>query len=84
MQPGDSLFVYTDGIPESCNASKEMFGTDRLADTLNENPEAGPETQIRYVYKAVTKFADDEPQFDDITMLALRYNGPQAGENERV
>lgn len=35
MEPGDRLFVYTDGVPEAADASEEMFGTDRMIRALN-------------------------------------------------
>ena len=76
LRPGDCVFVYTDGIPEANNGAGEMFGEDRLVATLNEAPDAAPEALIRHVCGAVERFADGAPQFDDITMLCLRYNGP--------
>ena len=70
--PGDCLFVYTDGVPEATNAAGEMFGEERLADTLNRNADADPETLIRSVYNAVNLFVGNAPQFDDTTMLCYR------------
>ena len=52
-----------------------MFGEQHLEDTLNRNAEAGPEELIRRVHDEVNRFADDAPQFDDITMLCLKYHG---------
>ena len=75
MHPGDCLFVYTDGIPEADNAAAELFGEKRLTDTLNGNADADPEELIRRVHDAVDRFADRAPQFDDITMLCLKYRG---------
>ena len=76
--PGDSVFVYTDGVPEATGAeNKEMFGTERLTATLNQNADADPEKLIHKVYEAVNRFADNAPQFDDITMLCLKYYGSQ-------
>ena len=75
LEPGDCVFVYTDGVPEAVNAGRKMFGGIRLAETLNQFPDATPETLIRYVHDAVDLFADGTPQFDDITMLCLKYNG---------
>ena len=40
MNPGDCLFVYTDGVPEADNALHEMFGEERLVDTVNQDPGA--------------------------------------------
>ncbi len=75
LQAGDCLFVYTDGVPEAINEAEKMFGEERMIRTLNEDPDAGPEELIRRVHGAVDRFADHAPQFDDITMLCLKYRG---------
>ena len=77
LAPGDSVFVYTDGVPEATNAAGDMFGEERLTQTLNRNPDAQPEELIRRVHGAVDAFAGGAPQFDDITMLCLKYHGNQ-------
>ena len=75
LHPGDCLFVYTDGVLEASNPGKEMFGEKRLAEVLNRNADAEPEEIVRYVHDEVNRFADSADQFDDITMLCIRYNG---------
>ena len=75
MKPGDSLFVYTDGVTEARNAEQEMFGEARLETVLNLERDAEPEKVIDNVRNAVNSFVMDAPQFDDITMLALKYYG---------
>ncbi len=75
MRPGDCLFVYTDGVPEAANAKSEMFKEEGLIRTLNVDADAGAEALIRRVHEAVDRFADGTPQFDDITMLCLKYMG---------
>ena len=75
MQPGDCLFVYTDGVPEATNEKSEMFKEEGLIRTLNVDADAGAEALIRRVHEAVDRFADGTPQFDDITMLCLKYLG---------
>ena len=74
------MFVYTDGVPEATNMAQELFGEERMLKTLNRNPDAGPEEIIRFMHKAVDRFAGGAPQFDDITMLAIKYFGPQKQE----
>ena len=73
--PGDSLFVYTDGVPEATDADNELFGCDRMLEALNKQPDAEPETILRNVKEAVDAFVGSAPQFDDLTMLGFRYNG---------
>ena len=75
LSPGECLFVYTDGIPEAVNASEKFFGEERLTAALNESKASDPEEIIRRVGRAVTRFTEQTPQFDDITMLCYRYNG---------
>ena len=78
LQPGDEIFLYTDGVTEATNAQEELFGEDRLQELLNANRDAGVEVLCRRVKEGVDAFADGEPQFDDITMLALKYKGVPA------
>ena len=77
LNPGDSLFVYTDGVPEATNIRNELFGNERMLDALNRDPDAEPETLLRTVRQEVDEFTGEAPQFDDITMLGLKYLGPQ-------
>ncbi len=75
MQPGSTLFVYTDGVPEASDSSNNMFGTERMLDSLNEVCESSPEDIIRHVRTSIDEFTRDGTQFDDLTMLCIRYNG---------
>ena len=74
LNPGDCLFVYTDGVPEANDSSENMFGEQRMLDALNQRPDATPEELIGTVHEAVRQFRGDAPQFDDITMLCFRLN----------
>ena len=75
LHPGDSLFVYTDGVAEATNAQNELFGTDRMLQALNRNPDAMPEEVLSNVMDGINAFVAGAQQFDDITMLCLKYNG---------
>ena len=74
LEPGDRIFVYTDGVPEANDASNNMFGTDRMIAALNEAAET-PEDVLKNVREAVDEFTAGVEQFDDLTMLCLEYNG---------
>ncbi|MCR5794614.1 MAG: serine/threonine-protein phosphatase [Solobacterium sp.] len=76
LEPGAALFVYTDGVPEATDADKQMFGADRMLEALNAEPYASPEKLLKNVHDAADAFAGEEPQFDDLTMLCVRYYGP--------
>jgi sigma-B regulation protein RsbU (phosphoserine phosphatase) len=72
LEHGGTLFLYTDGVPETTDSDNVMFGTDRMLEVLNREPEADASQVIHNVYEAVKKFAGDAPQFDDITMMAVK------------
>ncbi|MBQ1878242.1 MAG: SpoIIE family protein phosphatase, partial [Erysipelotrichaceae bacterium] len=75
LNPGDALFVYSDGVPESTSSEKELFGLDRMLDSLNRNINLPLDQLLSGLKKDIDDFVGEAPQFDDITMLALRYNG---------
>ena len=75
LKPGQTLFLYTDGVPEATTANDEQFGADRMIEALNKKKDAAPEELIRHMLRTVCDFDGDYPQFDDITMLAFRYQG---------
>ena len=75
LNSGDTLFIYTDGVTEATNEANELFGTDRLLSTLNEVRTKSSHEILNHVHENIRGFVLDAPQFDDITMLSLRYNG---------
>ncbi len=81
LHPGDTLFVYTDGVTEATNADNQLFGTDRMLEALNKEPDASPQRLLRNVRNGINRFVGSAPQFDDITMLALRYFGSEEAQN---
>ncbi len=72
LEPGDLVFLYTDGVPEATNAGNDMYTTQRLEELLKEHYEEDPETLLSSVRADVDDFVAGAPQFDDLTMLALR------------
>ncbi len=75
LNPGDSIYVYTDGVAEATNISEELFGEERTLKALNSDPGASPDVLLGNVKKAIDDFVGDAPQFDDITMLGFTYFG---------
>ncbi len=75
LVPGDSLFVYTDGLCEATNAREELFGGDRAIEALNREPGAEPRRILDNVSAAVNEFVGVAEQFDDLTMLCMTYYG---------
>ena len=77
LKKGDSIFVYTDGVAEATDANNQLFGTDRTLEALNSIPADATQKEVLLgVRAAVDAFVKEAPQFDDLTMLGLRYNGP--------
>ncbi|MBR3225563.1 MAG: SpoIIE family protein phosphatase [Atopobiaceae bacterium] len=80
LYPGDSLFVYTDGVPEATSDDEELFGNDRMLEALNKNPDADAKEVLANVTEGIEKFVAGAEQFDDTTMLCVRYLGPDEDE----
>ena len=83
LDPGAKVFLYTDGVAEATDAKNQMFGTDRMVQALRTRENGSPEEIQAAVRCAVQEFVDTAPQFDDLTMLCLQYNGPQPSFAER-
>jgi len=82
LAPGDTLFLYTDGISEAMNRKGDTFDEERLEHVLAEGPEEPIGTVIDNVTNALDAFVGDAPQSDDITCLALRYLTAKAHTDE--
>ena len=80
LNPGDKLFLYTDGVTEATDANKELFGSGRMIAVLNERKDTSPTQMLEGVRRAVDDFVKEAEQFDDLTMLCLAYKGPDAAE----
>ncbi len=85
LSPGDSIYLYTDGVTEAHNPDKELYGENRLLTFIREH--AGDskahkgnefcEDKCQMILSDVTAFEKDAPQFDDITMMWVRFEGVQ-------
>ncbi len=70
INPGDVLYLYTDGVTEAVNRHEELFSPERLLEYLNTLPEqTKPDSIMKLVEHEVEKFAKGAEQADDITML---------------
>lgn len=81
LKPGDELYVYTDGVAEATDSRNELFGTERMLEALNSHLGGTPDALLAEVKAAIDRFVGEAPQFDDITMLGLRYLGPAKEED---
>lgn len=80
LEPGDRLYLYTDGVTEATNSREELFGDERLQNALNEYMDLPVEQFLPKIKECIDAFVGGANQFDDITMLALDYQSK--GETE--
>ncbi len=71
LQPGDRLFVYTDGVPEATNKEEELYDTDRMLSALNATSSDTVRAGLDALRSDIDRFTDGAEQFDDITMLCF-------------
>ncbi|MBR2716283.1 MAG: SpoIIE family protein phosphatase, partial [Oscillospiraceae bacterium] len=83
LEPGDLLYLYTDGVTEASRADESRYGNERLLTTLSADfgtGDAACRRICRAVRESIDAFTEGEPQFDDITQVCLYYAGaPGAG-----
>jgi len=75
MTPGDMLFMYSDGVTEERNADRELFSEKRLVSVLASTTGDSVENAVRDTVTAVKDFRGDGNQEDDITVLAVQFQG---------
>ena len=75
LYPGDSIFVYTDGVPETVNAQDELFGEERMLSLLNGSKDADMKSLLSSVRKGIDEFAAQPVAYDDITMIGFKFFG---------
>ena len=73
LNPGDRIFVYSDGVPEAINEKEEAYGTARLTARLNRVKNNSQEYILKDILTDIRNFAGSAEQFDDITMLGFTY-----------
>ncbi len=71
LEPGDMIYLYTDGVTEAVNSIPVLYGEERLEGCLQE-ADQDPRSVCKKVTAEVAAFAGDTPQADDITMLCLK------------
>lgn len=82
LNPGDALFLYTDGFPESMNEAGEQFTEQRMLHAMNEEPFDDPKAMDEHIRLRVKEFVGGASQFDDMTALGFFYHGqPEKGQD---
>ena len=80
LNPGDRIFLYTDGVTEATDSSQQLYGEDRLESLLNRCQADTAEEMLADLKNDIDSFVCEAPQFDDITMLMLDFKKRKAGE----
>ena len=75
LSPGETLFLYTDGVTEAFDAEEEMFDDDRLVEAVEGGAALSVDGIVRSVLSKVKAFSGSAPQSDDVTAMAVRYFG---------
>ena len=75
MQPGDILYLYTDGVTEATNAEVQLYGEDNLLKAMNSCEFESMKELCTFIKADVDAFVGEAPQFDDITMVAFKFIG---------
>lgn len=78
LRPGDTLFLYSDGITEAMDEADRPYGEERLAECLAGKQDLGAPDLLAEVTRSIAAFVGDADQSDDITAVVLRYLGPAA------
>lgn len=73
LNPGDTLFLYTDGVTEAESASGSFYGEERLSEALIKYGDLAASEIVNTIRTDINTFVADYPQSDDITMLAVRF-----------
>jgi sigma-B regulation protein RsbU (phosphoserine phosphatase) len=72
LEPGDTLYLYTDGVTEAMNSGRDLFTELRLLEALKKNRDCLPRELLSGIKHEIDSFACGAKQEDDITMLALK------------
>ena len=75
LQPGDSMFLYTDGVSEAMDPDMNMYEESRLEAYLRTATGSSIEDLVQGSIVDLKKHTRDASQSDDITVLTLRYSG---------
>lgn len=72
IEKNDLVVLYTDGFTEAMNENREFYGEERLVDFIKKNQSHSSKELINLILKDVTRFADNMPQHDDMTIVIIK------------
>jgi sigma-B regulation protein RsbU (phosphoserine phosphatase) len=72
LKPGESLLLYTDGLPDAMNPSDQSFGQDRIQHLLEEHRDADPSAILDHIKEAIARHVVPGQPHDDINLILIR------------
>lgn len=85
LEKESTLFLYTDGLTEAENREYELFSENALIENLKQIPDdATPKTTTDLIIRSVKEHADEAEQSDDLTIMTIKYLGPEAMKRKLV
>jgi sigma-B regulation protein RsbU (phosphoserine phosphatase) len=72
LEKGDLALIYTDGLEEALNRNDELFGTERIVNSLKINKNISPSDIIKNLLNETNEFTDGDPLHDDVTLIVLK------------
>lgn len=73
LNPGDTVVLFTDGVPEATRANRELFGVQRFEDALVEARQSGSEEMVASLLRAIDRFVSGAAPSDDIAVIAAKF-----------
>ena len=81
LEKGSKLFLYTDGVTEAENSSKELYGDEMLLQTLSENTTLDVRKTVDTIVCSITEHVQEAEASDDLTILLIQYNHGKRNKN---
>ena len=75
LEPGDMIFVYTDGVTDALDSAGRRFGEDGILKAIDRCGSTDPESIVSSMRTDIKRFSGNADQFDDICMICFKYNG---------
>lgn len=84
LADGETCLLFTDGVTEAMNDNKELYGEERLMSFMAKHRNAKPKELLSLIFHDLLCYRGNEPQSDDITMLAFCRPDPEPGYGSRI
>ena len=75
LNPGDRIYLYSDGLEEERNPSGESFGLERISETLKTNAAQSLKTSVEHLIQSVLRWHESDHLDDDVSLIGLEITG---------